>query len=165
MDVWARIKGFENYEVNAEGKIRNKKGKTLSFGESGGYLKVGLYDSNKNRFNLYVHRIVATAFIPNIHNKPEVNHINGIKSDNRKDNLEWNTSSENTIHSFKTGLSTKNAVIGQKNGRSKLSNKEVLEIKEKYRLGNISQRTLSNQYNVSQCMISNIIKGVNWIHV
>lgn len=68
-----------------------------------GYANITLI-KNGNKFKTVIHRLVAKAFIPNPENKPEVNHINGNKRDNRLDNLEWCTSSENRKHAFKIGL-------------------------------------------------------------
>lgn len=67
------------------------------------YLIVCLSNNGKHK-NYKVHRLVAEAFILNPNNKLEINHINGDKSNNIVTNLEWCTSSENTIHSYKTGL-------------------------------------------------------------
>lgn len=63
-----------------------------------GYRQVKMY-SNGKRKSVYVHRLVAEFFIPNPDNKPEVNHKNGIRDDNRIENLEWVTHEENMIHS------------------------------------------------------------------
>lgn len=163
MEIWEKIQGFENYEVSSLGKVRNKKGSIMSSGVSNGYHKVGLYNSDKKRKNLCIHRLVASAFILNTFNKPEVNHINGIKADNRVENLEWNTSKENSIHAYNSGLSK--PINGSQNGRSKLSEEQVLEIRTKYSSKKISQRELSKLYNVSQCLINNIVNTVNWKHL
>lgn len=70
-----------------------------------GYIQIGLRKNDRQK-QFVVHRIVANTFIENPLNKPTVNHINGIKTDNRIENLEWNTQSENIKHSFKMGLSS-----------------------------------------------------------
>lgn len=71
---------------------------------SNGYLAVVLCTGDGYKRTIMVHRLIAIAFIPNTENKPEVNHINGIKYDNRVVNLEWNTKSENIKHAIRTGL-------------------------------------------------------------
>lgn len=69
-----------------------------------GYAVVNLYNRGKKMKSLSVHRLVATAFIPNMNNYPDVNHINGIKLDNRVENLEWCSKQQNTKHAFDNNL-------------------------------------------------------------
>lgn len=98
----------DNYQINEIGVIRRiyKEGKSniiKPFKNSAGYLQIGLF--NKGKRGLYQHhRIVASAFIPNPENKPFVNHKNGLKHDNRIENLEWVTHKENMRHANDTGL-------------------------------------------------------------
>jgi len=93
------------WAISENGQVRNTTtGRVLSPCDNGrGYLLVGKYINGKKK-NFYVHRLVAEAFLTKGAGKTEVNHINGDKRDNRAQNLEWCTSSENKIHAFRTGL-------------------------------------------------------------
>jgi len=90
------IEGFENYVVFEDGVIINmNKGKLLKpQRNSKGYESVGLYKDSKKK-KLLISRLIAKAYIPNTDNKPEVDHINRIKHDNRVENLRWATKREN----------------------------------------------------------------------
>ncbi len=100
------VKGFEGlYSSTEDGfifsHIFNKYLKGTP--DKDGYLRVSLSKNGKS-FNRIVHRLVLESFVSNPLNKPQVNHINGVKDDNRLCNLEWCTPSENSIHAFKAGL-------------------------------------------------------------
>lgn len=107
-----------------------------------------------------IHRLVAIHFLDNPENKPQVNHINGIKTDNHIENLEWNTASENLLHAHKIGL--KKGVFGEKNKRSKLKEHQIIEIRKNIKDG-ISQSEIAKKYNISKTSIYKIASNENWV--
>lgn len=101
-----KIENFEGYYVSSLGQILSVPRKycnnyrILKFKYDKNNYSLVKISINAKRIMLKVHRIVAKTFIPNIENKPQVNHINGIKTDNRVENLEWVTNLENNKHSW-----------------------------------------------------------------
>lgn len=108
--LFERIDGFPGYYVTADGKVYSDKiGKEIRelkpIPHSGGYLRLKLVNSDGKYCDCYVHRLVATTFLPKpegLEHEVEVNHKNGIKTDNRLENLEWVTRRENIVHMFET---------------------------------------------------------------
>lgn len=122
-----------------------------------GYHLVCLTVNGKNK-NFFVHRLVATAFIPNPDNKPHVNHLNG-KDDNTPESLEWCTPLENIQHAWRTGLSTPKK--GESHNQSKLTEKDVLEIRE----SKLTPTQISLLYNVNVPAIYKILSRQRWKHI
>lgn len=138
-----------------------------------GYLKCGLMVNGKLK-TYPVHRLVAQAFIPNPENKPQVNHINGIKTDNRADNLEWCTNSENQLHAIRLGLAKIRRghkrpdmewIKGESNFNAILTEKKVLEIRSKFVPRKYTREMLSIEYGVSPATIKDIILRKSWKHI
>ncbi len=117
------VKGFEGeYIISSDGQVfcaldskrrtkylpSKKAIKTDKFG----YKRVSLY-RNRKTYNKQVHRLVAESFIPNPNNLPQVNHINGDKKDNRVENLEWVSCSENVTHAYEKELRKDRYKVGQ----------------------------------------------------
>lgn len=95
----------KKYQISSIGTVSNPRGYILKGNNNGkGYLSIHLSGSTNNKQRLYIHRIVAQAFIPNPDNLPQVNHKDGNKSNNHVDNLEWTTQLENNRHAWNTGL-------------------------------------------------------------
>lgn len=106
MTKWLPVVGFEKkYLVSSRGEVKRLHKYTEESyrrprEDKNGYLVMILHAGSKHRY-VRVHRLVAEAFLPNPKKKPQVNHINGNKKDNRVENLEWVTNSENALHKFR----------------------------------------------------------------
>lgn len=121
---WRPVPGYEGaYDVSSSGKIRNHKtGKVMRNPiHKSGYAQAFLRKDG-SQWNVYVHRLVALAFIPNSEGKPDINHIDGNKQNNSVDNLEWVTRSENTMHRY--------YVLGQRIKKVHAANLATGEVRE-----------------------------------
>lgn len=171
-----RIKGFPNYSVDEDGNIyssgRYKNGVFIrkeimlkQSSNSDGYKLVNLFTNSTGkvkRFTALVHRIVAQAFIDNPDKKLTVNHIDGNKENNVKDNLEWATHKENNVHAYKLGL--KKGQIGSTNGMSKLVEADVINMITDILNGSTNEE-LSEKYSVHPRYVSLIRHKRRWEHV
>lgn len=112
-----------------------------------------------------IHRLVATAFIPNPNEYPIINHIDGNKLNNNYLNLEWCTYSYNTIHAYDNGLAK--AMCGVDNPRSILTENDVRLIRELYIPGKIGKRKISKMLNLPLHAVGGVLRssGANWKHV
>ena len=160
-EIWKDVVGFEGiYQVSNLGKVKSLKfgkEKYLSITKSSiGYLNTKLQLNKKNK-SFLVHRLVAETFIKNEFNKPCVNHINGIKTDNRIENLEWCTHKENTEHSLKNDL----IKTGCNRKQSKLSLKDIEYIRKNYKEKDKKNGgyKLAEMFGVSRNCISNVVKN------
>jgi len=159
LEEWKDIIGYEGiYEISNQGRILSKKNnhKILKCTVRKGYVFVILRKENTSK-QFRVHRLVAENFIDNPEKKEQVNHINGIKHDNRLCNLEWNTSFENMQHAYKNGL------LNIKKGKDHYCYKLTEQIKNQ--IGNLhknhTQKSLAEMFNVSQSCVSKFLKQKN----
>jgi len=170
-ETWLPCVGNDLYEVSDLGRVRSidryimRKGLTPVKGKilvpklnKKGYPSV-VFHINGKALERNPHRLVAEAFIPNPENKPQVNHINGIKTDCRAVNLEWTTNSENQLHAYRLGLQPSRA--GENNIKAKVTNIIVTKFKTEYNSGR-SIKSISVDMGIPIEIFRNIIYGRTW---
>ena len=175
IDIWKPVKGYEGfYEVSSTGKVKSiprtimrKDGKPYRvkkerlmklYVDEDGYHRVELQNAG-SAFKTFAHRLVAQSFIPNPKNKPQVNHINGIKDDNRVENLEWVTLQENRDHAVANGLVADQR--GMKNPANTLNEKQVLKIVKLKKEG-FQPAEIARKIDIPHSNVRNVYYGYTW---
>lgn len=169
-EFWKDIEGYKGiYKISNLGRVKTLE-RTVLFGHTKRLLKEGVRTpvkskegywvitlSNKRKKKLFsIHRLVATHFIPNPNNYPEVNHINGDKEDNDSRNLEWCTRRQNIEHAHTTGLTKQNGVDSH---WAKLTNEQVISIRSIYKNEEkVTYKDLAKKFEVSEGIIGRVVR-------
>lgn len=163
-EEWRPVVGYPEYEVSSLGRIRSWKGlggagraatpRILGGGWRAKYRGVSLCDERGVKGE-YVHRIVASAFLPNPEGKREVNHIDGDKCNNALINLEWVTPTENKRHAAALGLSA----YGERNGMTKFTADAVYTVKSLAARG-LSYKAIAQEVGCSIMQANRIARGL-----
>ena len=164
LEIWKDVQGYEGYyQISNLGRVKSLINNIIlkHRPNSKGYQRVNFCLGGLKK-DFYVHRLVAFAFLPDVENKPHVNHLDGVKSNNNCHNLEWVTALENNVHCIiKLGRKTKR---GENHPNTKFNEKDVLKIRELINL-NIEVKEISKMYNVSNNSIYQIKNGRSWKHL
>ena len=146
------------YRISDAGVVVGPQGKPLKLQNKDGYLRF----CAGYGVSVRVHRAVAELFVPNPEHLPEVNHVNGDKTDNRAVNLEWSTRKGNMTHAFSSGLAT--VEHGEESPRAILSQEDVDYIRRVCvpRHPEFSQTALGRKFGVSNSTIHCVVHGKNW---
>jgi len=167
MERWAELNGWPGYWISNGGTLRGPRGFPLAtVGDKNGYRTV--YIGNKKRGALIkLHRAVVAAFIGPVPPGMHVNHKNGVKDDNRVENLEIVTPRENVLHGFRVlgrkGCNTK-PNRGSAHHNARLTEDDVRELK-RLRGQGFTQVRLAARFGISQTNVSRILRGEAWPHV
>ncbi len=174
MEIWKEVRGHLNYAISTQGRVRRlTKGRGARRGGilkpqrgGGGYRQVALTAGGKPATRK-VHQLVAAAFLWWPRDGLEVNHKNGIKTDNRLANLELVTKSENQRHAYRTGLRVPNRFVtqvGEQVHNAKLCDDSVREIRT-LKASGMSQRAIGDRMGVHHATIGRVLAGRTWAHV
>lgn len=159
--IWQTIPILPHYEASHTGLIRHKTKRHIRRPQviPNGYAVIRAYYKRKFS-NFYIHRLVASAFYGFCKHK-EVNHRNGIKTDNRASNLEWVMRKENLRHSY---IQNPHQHRGTKNSQCKLTITQVKEIKRRL-INKETQKSIYTSMNIGRGTVNAIALGLTWSYI
>lgn len=167
--TWKTCVENDNYEISNKGRVRRL---TVSASTPKGYIfPIKITKSGYNRARLYkngkpsyyfVHRLVLSAFIGKRSSKKwHVNHKNGNKLDNKLENLEYCTLQDNFKHAVRLGLTAK----GERNSKSKITEKQVKQFRKLYYLQGFSSVEIARRFNLKSSLVNKCVNGETWSHI
>lgn len=176
-EVWKVIPDWPKYEASSLGRIRRSETRlVLRLNKNPkGYQIIGLSNNGK-RSTVTVAKAVASAFIGPRPDGLQINHIDGVKTNNRPENLEYCTATENNRHAFRLGLNRggkyhgththpERRPFGERQGLSVLTEAQVVEIRQKYQPGKVGYKTLAVEYGVDKQTVCHVIRRRTWKHI
>lgn len=160
---WKPVNNYPAYMVSKHGSVICNNGNEIAKQiNHKGYYRVGI-SNELGRKSVFIHRIVATAFLPNPNNLPQVNHKDGNKKNNHYLNLEWCDNSHNIRHAIDNGLMK--MPFGENHPNTSLTEKEVLEIRQASLNKYFKRRDLAEIYGVTESNVKDIRNGRSWKHL
>lgn len=157
------VRSLDRHVVRSDSSSQTIKGRPMSLSTSStGYLVVRLSSTNPTRrLTARVHRLVASAFLPNPEGKPQVNHIDSDRRNNRVENLEWVNGSENLTHGYHHGAVKLPHRFGESANSAKLTEDQVEEIRSALGRGE-PKKSIARRFAVSPKTIRRINDGETW---
>ncbi len=150
--------------VDKNGHVKTKRAKILKVGlDRDLYCYVSLYDENKRVSRKSVHSLVCLAFIGDRPNDSQINHINFDRQDNRLENLEYVSPSENVKHSVGSG--TRSHLVGEDAPYSLMTEEKVLEARFMYKHQNVTKAEVARHFKISKGCVDAIIENKTWKHI
>jgi hypothetical protein len=167
-----QIPEFPNYYITKDGRVWSEpnhihKGKWLKPGKSRGYLGI-ILSKNKQCYSCKVHHLVLETYVGPCPEGMECRHLNGMRVDNRLENLCWGTRSENRQDATKHGTATggaKCSLKGSDNPMAKLNEEQVCLMRNAYYDGAYTQYELADYFGMSQSSVQRIVTKNNWGHL
>ena len=173
-EVWKDIENYPNYQISNLGRVKSKERYTKQRNgmnlrkeklltpqkDHKGYLYVRLYNENGWKY-FKIHRLVADAFIPNVNNKPTIDHINRKKDDNNVHNLRWADYIEQQNNKDKTKSIENMRIIGKKPYKNRAKKVKQYDLENNFIKEWISSREASHALKISETAISNCVNGIS----